>query len=64
MASIESSSKVRRRAKSIKMKANASAPPSLTKRISKIVSLSKTNEVEKIIMHDGFGYFPVFGSGL
>ena len=64
MASVESSSKIRRRAKSLKMKANPSAPTSLKKRISKIVSLSKANEVEKIIMRDGFGYFPVFGGGL
>lgn len=63
MASIESSGKIRRRAKSLKMKANSSAPTSLTKGISKIVSLSKANEVEKIIMHDGFGYFPLFGGG-
>jgi hypothetical protein len=62
MASTESSSRIRRRAKSLKMKADPQST-SLAKRISKIISSSRANEVERIIMHDGFGYFPVFGGG-
>ena len=62
MASIESSSRIRRRAKSLKMKSNPQST-SLAKRISKTISSSGANEVERIIMHDGFGYFTVFGSG-
>ena len=62
MASIESSSRIRGRAKSLDMKSNPQST-SLAKRISKIISSSRSNEVERIIMHDGFGYFPVFGGG-
>lgn len=63
MASVESSSRIRRRTKSLKMKANPPPSTSLAKRISKIISSSRANEVERIIMHDGFGYFPVYGGG-
>ena len=52
MASIESSSKARRRTKSLKMKT-----PSLVNKASKI-SPSKAIEVQRIIARDGFGYFP------
>jgi len=54
MASIESSSKIRRRTKSLKMK----AATSLVDLVSKVSNSSKSKEVERIIMHDGFGYFP------
>jgi hypothetical protein len=54
MASIESSSKIRRRTKSLKMK----AATSLVDLVSKVSTSSKSKEVERIIMHDGFGYFP------
>ena len=53
MASIESSSKSRRRTKSLKMKTT-----SLVNKASKILS-SKAIEVERIINRDGFGYFPM-----
>gem|GEM_PF-2904371 len=45
MASIESSSRIRRRTRSLKMKTNPSS--------------SKAIEVERIIMRDGFSYFPI-----
>jgi site-specific recombinase len=51
MASIESSSKDRRRTKSLKMKTT-----SLVNKASKISS-SKAIEAERIITRDGFGYF-------
>jgi hypothetical protein len=51
MASIESSSRARRRTKSLKMKTT-----SLVNKASKISS-SKAIEVQTIITHDGFGYF-------
>jgi hypothetical protein len=51
MASIESSSKARRRTKSLKMKTT-----SLENKASKISS-SKAIEVQRIITRDGFGYF-------
>jgi hypothetical protein len=51
MASIESSSKARRRTKSLKMKTT-----SLENKASKISS-SKSIEVQTIITRDGFGYF-------
>ncbi|HEY5631759.1 MAG TPA: hypothetical protein VI278_14350 [Nitrososphaeraceae archaeon] len=63
MASIESSSRIRRRAKSLRIKANPPPSTPMAKRISKIISSSRANEVERIIMHDGFGYFPVYGIG-
>ena len=55
MASIESSSRARRRNKSLKMKASST---SLVNKVSKISS-SKAIEVERIITRDGFGYFPM-----
>ena len=57
MASIESSSRARRRNKSLKMKASSSSTLSVNK-VSKISS-SKAIEVERIITRDGFGYFPM-----
>lgn len=63
MASIESNSRIRRRAKSLRIKANPPPSTPMAKRISKIISSSRANEVERIIMHDGFGYFPVYGIG-
>jgi hypothetical protein len=53
MASIESSSKARRRTKSLKMKTT-----SLVNKASKISS-SKAIEVQTIITRDGFAYFPM-----
>jgi hypothetical protein len=53
MASIESSSRDRRRTKSLKMKT-----PSLVNKASKI-SPSKAIEVQRIIARDGFAYFPM-----
>jgi hypothetical protein len=58
MASIESSSRARRRNKSLKMKASSSST-SLVNKASKILSSSKAIEVERIITRDGFGYFPM-----
>jgi hypothetical protein len=55
MASIESSSRARRRNKSLKMKASST---SLVNKVSKISS-SKAIEVERIITRDGFDYFPM-----
>ena len=52
MASIESSSRVRRRNKSLKMKTT-----SLADKIPKISSSSNVIEVQRIITRDGFGYF-------
>jgi hypothetical protein len=59
MASIESSSRVRRRNKSLKMKTSSSS--SLTPLVNKPskISSSKDIEVERIINRDGFGYFPM-----
>lgn len=54
MASTESSRKFRGRTESLKMK----AATSLVDLVSKVSSCSKSKEVERIIMHDGFGYFP------
>ena len=51
MASIESSSKSRRRTKPLKMKT-----PSLVNKTSKIPP-SKDIEVQRFIARDGFGYF-------
>ena len=56
MANIESSSKIRRRTKLLNMKASRS----LVDLVSKVSSSSKSKEVERIIMHDGFGYFPTY----
>ena len=58
MASIESSSRVRRRNKSLKMKTSSSSSTSLVNKASKISSSSKAIEAERIITRDGFGYFP------
>jgi hypothetical protein len=55
MASIESSSRARRRTKSLKMKTSST---SLVNKASKISS-PKAIEVERIINRDGFGYFPM-----
>jgi hypothetical protein len=55
MASIESSSRARRRTKSLKMKTSSSS--SLVNKASKISS--KVIEVQRIITRDGFGYFPM-----
>ena len=52
MASIESSSRARRRTKSLKMKTNSSAD-----KIPKISSSFNAIEVQRIITRDGFGYF-------
>jgi hypothetical protein len=58
MASIESSSRARRRNKSLKMKTPSSSSTSLQNKASKISS-SKAIEVQRIITRDGFGYFPM-----
>ncbi len=58
MASIESSSRARRRNKSLKMKTPSSSSTSLVNKASKISS-SRAIEVERIITRDGFGYFPM-----
>jgi hypothetical protein len=55
MASIESSSRARRRNKSLKMKTSSTLS---VNKVSKISS-SKAIEVERIITRDGFGYFPI-----
>ena len=52
MASIESSSRFRRRNKSLKMKTNSSAD-----KIPKIPSSFNAIEVQRIITRDGFAYF-------
>jgi hypothetical protein len=52
MASIESSSRARRRNKSLKMKTN-----SFTDKIPKIPSSFNAIEVQRIITRDGFSYF-------
>jgi hypothetical protein len=57
MASIESSSRARRRNKSLKMKTPSSSSTSLVNKASKISS-SKAIEVERIITRDGFACFP------
>jgi hypothetical protein len=54
MASIESSSRARRRTKSLKTSPSSST--SLVNKVSKISS-SKAIEVQRIITRDGFGYF-------
>jgi len=54
MASIESSSRFRRRNKSLKMKTNSSA-----EKIPKIPSSFNAIEVQRIIARDGFAYFPM-----
>jgi hypothetical protein len=56
MASIESSSRARRRNKSLKMKTPSSSSTPLVNKASKISS-SKAIEVERIVTRDGFGYF-------
>jgi hypothetical protein len=53
MASIESSSRDRRRTKSLKMKTNSFAD-----KIPKISSSFNPIEVQRIITRDGFAYFP------
>jgi hypothetical protein len=61
MASIESSSRVRRRNKSLKMKSPFSSVP-LINRVSKISSPPSSStaiEVQRIMIHDGFAYFPI-----
>jgi len=55
MASIESSSRARRRNKSLKIKTSSST--SLVNKASKRSS-SKAIEAERIITRDGFAYFP------
>jgi hypothetical protein len=55
MASIESSRRIRRRTKSLKMKTSSSST-SLQNKSYKISS-SKAIEVQRIITRDGFGYF-------
>jgi hypothetical protein len=58
MASIESSSRARRRNKSLKIKTyRSSSSTSLQNKVSKISS-SKAIEVERIITRDGFACFP------
>jgi hypothetical protein len=57
MASIESSSRARRRNKSLKMKTPSSSSTSLQNKASKISS-SKAIEVQRIITRDGFACFP------
>ena len=52
MASIESSSRDRRRNKSLKMKTNSSVD-----NIPKISSSVNAMEVQRIIIRDGFAYF-------
>jgi hypothetical protein len=52
MASIESSSRARKRNKSLKMKT-----PSLADKIHKISSSFNVIEAQRIITRDGFGYF-------
>jgi hypothetical protein len=52
VASIESSNRIRRRTKSLKMKTT-----SLADKIPKISSSSNVIEVQRIITRDGFGYF-------
>ena len=54
MASIESSSRARRRTKSLK-----TSPSSSTSSVNKVskISSSKAIEVQRIITRDGFGYF-------
>ena len=54
MASIESSSRFRRRNKSLKMKTNPSVD-----NIPKIPSSFNAIEVQRIIIRDGFAYFPM-----
>jgi hypothetical protein len=57
MASIESSSRARRRNKSLKMKTpSSSSSTPLVNKASKI-SPSQAIEVERIVTRDGFGYF-------
>ena len=58
MASIESSSRSRRRTKSLKMNTSSSSSTSLQNKTSKISSSFNAIEVQRIIMHDGFGYLP------
>ena len=58
MASIESSSRDRRRTKSLKMNTSSSSSTSLQHKTSKISSSFNAIEVQRIIMHDGFGYLP------
>ena len=53
MASIESSSRARRRNKSLKMKTSSTLS---VNNIPKISSSSNVIEVERIITRDGFGY--------
>jgi hypothetical protein len=55
MASIESSSRARRRNKSLKMKTSSTLSVNKASKISS----SKAIEVERIITRDGFGYFPM-----
>ena len=57
MASIESSSRARRRTKSLKMK----IPYSSTSLVNKASKISPSNaiEVQRIIARDGFAYFPM-----
>lgn len=63
MASIENPSRVRRRNKSLKIKALLSSSVPLINRVSKISSLPSSSstaiEVQRIIIHDGFAYFPI-----
>jgi len=55
MASIERIDKIKKRTKSLKMKTSSST--SLQNKASKISSSFNAIEVQRIIMHDGFGYF-------
>jgi hypothetical protein len=62
MASIENPSRVRRRNKSLKIKALLSSSVPLINRVSKISSPPSSStaiEVQRIIIHDGFAYFPI-----
>jgi hypothetical protein len=54
MASILNSRKIKSGTKSLRIKSS-----SLEGRSYRISSPSKSIEVEKIIMHDGFCYFPI-----
>ena len=55
MASIESSSRARRRTKSLKTSPSSST--SSVNKVSKISSSFNAIEVQRIITRDGFGYF-------
>jgi hypothetical protein len=61
MTSVERSSSARRRNKSLKMKTPFSSVP-LINRVSKISSPPSSStaiEVQRIMIYDGFAYFPI-----